>query len=236
MRHTCPECSKDLDFDVGNIELVLLRLKCGNCGKMLSMSGRNKDFVESEDKKINLDRLKDLVKLAWSDGKVTAEEKAAIKQRGQEFGVDENTINKIISDFAINKVAPSSSHHLVKEYDEDLKEYYNSDYETYDIQKFMGKIASLSLEDPNLKKYREDLLKVLEHNREAWMDKARFWETIYHDSTLETEWRPAQEHMETCMECSENLRGLYDHAYSLNKKELIKFAVSQTESHPDDWD
>ncbi len=236
MGHSCPECKTDLDFNVDNIELVLLRLKCVSCGKMLTMSGSNIGFVEAEDRKINLDRLKDLVKLAWSDGKVTTEEKAAILERGHDLGVEENTINQIITHFAMNKVAPSHQHQLVKEYDENLKEYYNNEHETYDEKKFMKKIAALGSEDPNLKKYREDLLKILNHNHEAWMDKARFWETLYNDSTLGTEWRQAKKHMETCMDCADSLSDLYDHANSLKKKDFIKFACSLTESDPDDWD
>ena len=64
---------------------------------------------------------------------------------------------------------------------------------------------------------------MFEENQESAMDAARFWETIYNESTLETEWRQAQDNMQRMMNASEHYSQMNEHISSLNKENFLQF-------------
>lgn len=203
MEYDCPECNNKIIFDVSSVEVILLRLKCSTCGKILSLQGSAAEILESEDKKINIERMKELIKLAWADGILSPEEKNIIIQKSKELDIEEKTVDKIMAEIPIGLSSPSTTNRLVKEYDEDLTLYYNHDTKLYDVFKFTGKLSCVTEDDPNLKRYRQDLIRMIKHNQDSLMETAKLFEKIYNESELETQWREARSNMGTSIELKE---------------------------------
>lgn len=236
MEYDCPECNSILSFDISNIEVIILKLKCKQCGKILFLNGENTEKLESNDKKFNLDKIIHMAKMAYADGVFSPEERDLLFQKAEELNIEENVVNKIIDNIKPNKASIQISRKLVKEYDEDILKYYDEEANTYNIEEFMKKISSIDIEDPNLKKYREDLIKMCNFNHKSWIEKAQLFEAIYNQSTLETEWRQARDHMEKTLQISEHYKNLQEQIITMNKKELLNFVSVFIKKDPYGWD
>jgi len=235
MDYSCPECKTALDFEVSNIELILLRLKCKKCGKILSLSHNDLNLLDVEEKNIKIDKMKDMISIAFADGIFSQDEKEAIFKKANEYNIPENIVKQIIADHEKNKLS-SQPIKLIKEYDENLHEYQNSESKFFDTDKFYEKISKLSIDNPNLKKYREDLLYMIKSNQEFWLERASFWESIYNQSNLETEWREARNHMDKCLEFNQHTKDLYDRVLTFKKSDLIEFSKAMIEKDENDWE
>jgi len=235
MEYTCPECSNKISFDISKIDLILLKLKCSNCAKVLLINNANTNKLETEEYITNVEKIKDMILIAYADGVFSPEERNAILLKAKEYNIQENIAKQLIEDYSKN-IKPDRTVNLVKEYDENMRYYYNSETKFYDIVKFIEKISMISVDNPNLKKYREDLLHMISFNQESWMEKAKFWENIYNSSNLETEWRKAQDHMQKSIEYSNSNQVLYDDVISFNKQKLIEFAIGFSKKDDNDWD
>ena len=175
MTSKCPSCQNGITLDISQLKNVILKFECPSCSKRLSLSSNDTSMKEVEDQE-RQDRIDSLVQLALTDGKVSDDEMQFIMAQAKALGVQEMIVKE-----AINKHSKTNdfddSVQFIEEYSEDKQNYKNE--HIYDWLPFTKIISGLKPNNPNLKRYRDDLVEMVSFNAQKYKELARSWENLY---------------------------------------------------------
>lgn len=232
MDYACPSCKGNISIDLNSLNSFVLRMKCPHCNKGLVMNDKDKFFMEQE-RLSNMKVFEDMIDISLSDGNISEVERSVLIEKSKMYGIEMTTFDDIIKrKKTVSKIV--SIPILEEEYSVDIDAYI-VDNDMYNWMSFAEIISNLSHEDPNLKNYRDDLLRMLSHNADRVKDLVRKWEEIYNVSESSADWDEILERKDECNEIARSIRSLRKEIEGKNRMDLIQYLKALTAPDDNGW-